>query len=99
MVFTAFMGLIVMHGIRSVDLTNRALMILKISVYGCLVAFALPYVEPQRLTVQQPSLVLSSLPVVLASFSFGNISLPLRKYFGEDGARLFRLIFFGSLIL
>lgn len=98
--FTLLFGLIVLLGIRSVDIVNRGLMTVKLLAYFCVVLLLTRYIQPDylfRSDIKQLS-SLGALTVTITSFGFSNVIPSLRAYFAGDVAQLKRAIFFGSFI-
>ena len=98
--FTILFGIIVLFGIRSVDIVNRGLMTVKLLAYLCVVLLLTPYIKPNYLLtgdIKQLS-SLGALTVTITSFGFANVIPSFRAYFAGDVVQLRRAIFFGSFI-
>lgn len=96
--FTALLGVIVFLGIRTVDYTNRILMIIKLGAFIVLSLFLLPHIKLKQYFDGQPLLLVPAITVVLTSFGFSTIIPSLRVYFHNDIRKLRKVILIGSLI-
>lgn len=98
--FTAIFGLVVYLGIRSVDYTNRLLMVLKFAGYFLLVIFLAPFIDTEKLSFSNwPAMTkATAMTVTITSFGFGAIVPSLRIYFAGDIKKLKKTIIIGSLI-
>lgn len=98
LLFTLLFGMIVYSGIRQVDALNRALMFLKLFIYGLVVISLASHVNVTNLTSATTRPMTSSLMLIITSFGFAIIVPNLRDYFNDDIPRLRRVIWLGSLI-
>ncbi len=97
-IFVVFFGIIVHCGIRTVDRTNRLLMVIKMGSYLLLVVLVIPHINLPALTVGNPRLLSGALMVVITSFGYATIIPSLRTYFNSDVKALRLAIGVGSLI-
>ncbi len=98
MIFTLVLGYVVYHGIRSVDLVNRVLMLAKLGAFVALVGFIAPHISFPKLTGGNYQAMMASVTVAITSFSFATIVPSLRVYFHDDVKKLRLIIWAGSLI-
>jgi tyrosine-specific transport protein len=98
LLFTALFGIIVYHGIRTVDYVNRGLMFGKLGVYLLLVIAISPHIQMPSLQVGSMSASMGCLMILAASFGFASIVPSLREYFNDDIRALRLVIWLGSLI-
>lgn len=98
--FTLLFGMIVLLGIRSVDIVNRGLMTVKLLAYVSVVLLLTPFISPSALAVGDVKQLssLQALTVTITSFGFANIVPSLRAYFGSDLVSLKKAIFWGSFL-
>lgn len=96
--FTLLFGIIVYGGIRQVDLLNRVLMFVKLTVYFLLVVLIAPHIRPSNFQGGDYQQISSSIMILLTSYGFAIIVPNLREYFNDDLRTLRKLIFIGSLI-
>lgn len=99
-VFTIVFGSIVYLGIRSVDYTNRGLMIVKFAAYFLLIFLLAPFISLDKLASGEFKNITSAtaITVTITSFSYATIIPSLRVYFAGDVKKLKKAIFIGSLI-
>ncbi len=95
--FVLLLGVVVVHGIRSVDYVNRGLMLSKLGVYLLLILLIAPSVRLPQLSGGH-TYMNGAIMVLLTSFGFATIVPSLRSYFHDDAAKLRRVIIIGSLI-
>lgn len=98
LIFTGALGFVVYCGIRQVDLLNRGLMFLKLSVYVLLVVLITPHVKSAFLQGGVAPQILSALMILVTSFGFAIIVPNLRDYFDDDVPALRKVVLIGSLI-
>ncbi len=96
--FTLIIGLVVFTGIRNVDWLNRLLMFTKLGILIVLISLLFPHVNSKALTLGNPLAALSSITVIITSFSFAVIIPSLRLYLDSDINSLRRSILIGSII-
>lgn len=98
--FTLVFGLVVWLGIRSVDYTNRVLMLVKFSSLFLLIFLLIPFVASDKLAVANWNNLTKTvaLTVTITSFGFGAIVPSLRVYFAGNIKKLKKAIIIGSLI-
>lgn len=98
--FTLLFGLVVLFGIRSVDIVNRGLMTVKMLAYVSVVLLLTPFVSPNYLLESNVKELtsLAALTVTITSFGFSSIIPSLRAYFAGDVIQLKRAIFLGSFL-
>jgi len=99
-IFTILFGLVVLLGIRSVDIVNRGLMTVKILAYCSVVLLLTPFISTDYLAYSDFKQLssLAALTVTITSFGFSNIIPTLRAYFAGDVVQLKRAIFWGSFL-
>jgi tyrosine-specific transport protein len=95
--FVVLFGYVVLLGTRSVDLSNRFLMGLKIAAFIGLVVLGLQAVKPQLLFRSEPRNAIFALPILVISFGFHNMIPSLTAYLGGDLKRVKKTIIGGSL--
>jgi tyrosine-specific transport protein len=96
--FTAIFGVVVYHGIQSVDFLNRGLMLAKLGTYLLLIFLISPHIQWPTLKSPLSSEMTGGLMVLVTSFGFASIVPSLRSYFHDDSNTLRQVIIFGSLI-
>lgn len=98
--FTVIFGTVVYLGMRSVDYSNRVLMMVKFAAYFLLVILLIPFVSTTKLAASNLSHLTSAsaLTVTITSFGFAAIVPSLRVYFHGDAKKLKTAIIVGSLI-
>lgn len=96
--FTAVFGLVVYHGIRTVDYVNRGLMFGKLFVFLSLVFLIAPHVQTQNFSGGRLEAIGGCLMILITSFGFASIVPSLRDYFEDDIRSLRKVILLGSLI-
>lgn len=99
-IFTTIFGTVVFFGIRTVDYTNRGLMVIKFTAYFLLVMLLAPLVSTAKLLDGNIHNITSAtaIMVTITSFGYAAIVPSLRVYFQGDVAKLKKAIFIGSLI-
>lgn len=98
MIFACGLGYIVFRGVRSLDILNRGLMIVKFGSLFLLIYLIFPHIKPDNLSQGDIRLVLSSLSVAVSSFGFAIVIPSLFDYFKGDVKKVRKIIFLGSLI-
>ncbi len=96
--FASVLGVIVIQGVRSVDMVNRTLMFLKLGAFILLIALIFPNVSLIKLNSGQFNYMTASITVAITSFGFATIVPSLRHYFQDDIKKLHLAILIGSLI-
>ncbi len=96
--FVLLLGVILFHGIKSVDWFNRGFMSFKFLVYLLLVIAILPHVKIPLLLVGKWRYLSPAILVAVTSFGYGTIIPSLRTYFHDDVRKLRLMIALGSLI-
>lgn len=91
-------GMIVYHGIRSVDLVNRVLMSVKLFICIAIIAFVAPHVELQRLAVGNMIWHGNVWLVIICAFGYAIILPSIRVYLNSNEKQLSRVVLIGSLI-
>ncbi len=92
------LGGIVYRGIYSVDLFNRILMLIKITICIILIATIVPHGQQQLLFDGSFKLNGNALLVIICSFGYAIILPSLRVYLNSDHKRLYRAVIIGSII-
>lgn len=95
--FVILFGSIAYFGTRVVDLTNRFLMVVKISAFISLLALGAGFIEPSKLTYMNIKYAFFPLPILIISFGFQNMIPTLNEYLGGDTKRVRRSILGGAL--
>lgn len=98
LLFTCLFGLVIYHGMRTVDYINRGLMFGKIGIYLLLVFIISPHIQLPSLQGGTLTAITSSLMVLITSFGFASIVPSLREYFKDDVSSLRKVILYGSLV-
>lgn len=98
LIFLSVLIYIVYKGIRSVDWANRGLMIIKFTVFFCLLFLILPHMKTHRLTFGDYRGILPAVMVVVTSFGFAIIIPTLRVYLKSNRKQLYSAICLGSFI-
>ncbi len=98
LIFTAILGAIVWHGIRSVDHVNRVLMTIKLLALALLILLIIPHVKTHALTVGNTHHLLGAITVVITSFGFASNVPTLCAYVNYDAKMIRRAIIIGSVI-
>lgn len=96
--FTVVFGLIVYHGMRTVDYVNRGLMFGKLFVFLSLVFLIAPHVQTHNISGGHIEAIGGCLMILITSFGFASIVPSLRDYFDDDIGSLRKVILLGSLI-
>lgn len=91
-------GCIVYFGAKRVDGLNRLLLIGLVISYFFITFMAVPHIEIEYLTAQQPSFLLAALPVAITAFGYQVIVPSLRTYLHGDTKKLTKVILIGSLL-
>ncbi|GHG05282.1 tyrosine-specific transport protein 1 [Deinococcus piscis] len=88
----------VLLGTRSVDGLTRVLFVLKLAVFGLILAVVLPRTAPQLLLTapQQTALYFSALPVFFTAFGFHAVMPSVTEYLGGKQRELRRAILWGT---
>ena len=98
LLFTVVLGAVVLTGVRSVDLTNRVLMLAKLGAYILVVMLVTPHVDLAKLEGGQPRKLLAALMVVMTSFGYASVLPSLRSYYKGHVATLRKVVAVGSLL-
>ena len=96
--FTLVLGSIVLRGIRSLDLVNRGLMLVKLATFALLIFLISPHIDSDKLRQGELRLVLSSVSVAVTSFGFAIVIPSLLDYFDGNVRKVRTIILAGSLI-
>lgn len=96
--FTLSLGLIVYHGVRSVDFFNRGLMFLKLAIFFILIFLISPHISLPLLQHRDVAYITPAIMILITSFGFASIVPSLRTYFNDDIRKLRLVIVIGSLI-
>ncbi len=96
---TIGVGIIVYHGIRSVDLCNRVLMSAKLIICLTLIALIAPHAHLHPL-INEGDLVWhgSAWLVIICAFGYATIIPSIRDYIGGSEKQLKRIVLVGSII-
>lgn len=92
------LGWIVYLGTRSVDLTNRYLVMGKIAAFICLIFIGAAHVNPNFLLRSNFSYVLFSLPMFVLAFGFQNMIPVLSSYMEGDHKRVRFSVLVGGIV-
>lgn len=97
-IFIVGFALIVLFGMRSVDLINRILLVGLVGAFVYLVFNIAPHVDAQYFVWGEVSYIWSVVPVVILSFT-SNIIIPtLKEYLDNDVKKLSRALILGGLV-
>lgn len=97
--FVMLFGSLAYFGTRTVDVTNRFLMVIKLGVFLALLSLSIGYVEPAKLERMVPRYAFFPLPILIISFGFQNMIPTLTDYLGGDVKRIKRAILSGALLI
>lgn len=99
-VFTLIFGAVVFFGVRSVDIANRWLMLIKLSTFFVVVIFLMPFVSVEHLMTGNLHYLtsVSAIMVTTAAFGWATLIPSLRVYFAGDIKQLKIAIVIGSII-
>ena len=97
-IFVAAMGYVVYGGIRSIDLFNRGLMIVKILAFIILIGLVIRHVEIPNLLTGDNRYLLSALAVVVVSFGFATSIPSILDYFDGNVKIVKQIIVWGTAI-
>lgn len=92
------LGGIVIHGIRSVDLTNRVLMTTKIIICLLLIGSVMPFSHANNLLLGSEQWSGNAWLVIICAFGYAVILPSIRDYIGNDKKALTRVVIIGSFI-
>lgn len=92
------LGGIVIHGIRSVDMTNRVLMTTKIIICLLLIGAVIPFTHASHLTLGDSHWNNNAWLVIICAFGYAIILPSIRDYLGNDKKQLTRVVMIGSFI-
>ncbi|HLD84735.1 MAG TPA: aromatic amino acid transport family protein [Coxiellaceae bacterium] len=92
------LGGIVTHGIRSVDLTNRVLVSVKLIIALLVIISVIPFVYPHQLMLGNTHWDNSAWLVIICAFGYAIILPSIRDYLGNDKKKLTRVIMIGSFL-
>lgn len=95
---TSVLALIVMRGIHSIDLVNRILMTLKLTVCLLLIFVILPHFSKQNILPGMHSISMPAFMVAICSFGYAIILPSIRVYLKSNRKHLNRVLFIGSLL-
>jgi tyrosine-specific transport protein len=98
LIFTAILGAIVWHGIRSVDHVNRVLMTIKLLALVLLIILITPHVKTHALTIGNTHHLLGAITVVITSFGFATNVPTICAYLKYDAKTIRRAIMIGSIV-
>lgn len=98
LLFAGLLGFVICQGMRSVDVVNRSLMIIKLGALILLVSMIFPSVSRLNLDGGQLHYLTASATVALTSFGFATIVPSLRSYFEDDTKKIRLAILWGSFI-
>lgn len=97
-IFVFLFGIIVMAGIKHVDLFNRLLMLIKLGSVLLLMILIAMHIDPINYNTGKATLLLPALTVAITSFGFSIIVPSLRNYFDGNIKKLRLAILVGSFI-
>ncbi len=98
--FTLVFGTVVYLGIKSVDRTNRVLMIIKFSTFFIVAYFLTPFISSTKLSDGHFNHItsVSAITITAAAFGWATLIPSLRAYFAHDIKNLKVAIIIGSFI-
>lgn len=91
------LGGIVMQGIRSVDLSNRVLMSIKLVICLLVILSIMPYVHTAHLSEGALHWHYHPWLIMVCSFGYATILPSIRDYLGVDARQMNRVFFIGSV--
>ncbi|MDO4264786.1 MAG: aromatic amino acid transport family protein [Deinococcus sp.] len=96
--YAALVAAAVLLGTRSVDGLTRVLFVLKLAVFGLILALVLPRTAPPLLLTapQQSALYFSALPIFFTAFGFHAVIPSVTEYLEGDQRELRRAILWGT---
>ncbi len=94
--FVVLFGSLAFFGTRTVDLTNRVLMVGKIAAFIFLLCIGFRYVEVGKLEYFDTKYAFFSLPILIISFGFQNMIPTLTHYLDNDIKRVKQSILAGA---
>ena len=89
---------LVMHGIRSVDLTNRILMSVKLIICLLLIGAVVPFSQVSNLMQGQNNWNANAWLVIICAFGYAIILPSIRDYLNSNRKQLNRVIMIGSIL-
>lgn len=92
------LGSVVMHGIRSVDFTNRILMSVKLIICLLLIGTVMPFVHVSNLMQGKNDLDVNAWLVIICAFGYAIILPSIRDYLNSNRKHLNRVIWIGSIL-
>ncbi len=97
--FFVIVGSVVALGIKSVDLVNRFIMLLKMGALIFLIFFSMFFINTKNLVSHNDFWALTkTFTVIITSFGYAIIIPSLRVYLNSDEKKLKLVVFFGSFI-
>lgn len=94
--FVLVFGWMTYLGAKTVDLTNRLLMVGKIGAFLLLIVTAAEYVKPEYLENTKIEYTFLALPILVISFGFQNMVPTLVKYMDGDTRRVKQAVIAGA---
>ncbi len=98
LIFTSLLGYVVYRGIRSVDIVNRGLMVIKLGIYFLILILIMPYFNLQKLSQGSLKHIPGAIMLMILSFGFGSIIPSLRTYLQDDIRKLRWVLIIGTVI-
>jgi tyrosine-specific transport protein len=98
LIFTGFLGVILMIGTRAADYFNRLLMAGLLLTYVGLVFLGSPHIDTTLLCHRDWSMTSFVLPMMIVSFGYHNLVPSLTTYLNRDRRRLKRALIVGGLV-
>lgn len=95
--FVLLFGSIAYFGTRTVDFTNRILMVGKIAAFVVLLIIAMRYIEVKKLEYFDIKYAFFPLPILIISFGFQNMIPTLSHYLDNDIKRVKQSIIYGAV--
>ncbi len=96
--FVLLFGFVVLSGVKLVDLFNRSIMLIKLSLIFLVIFFIVPHINYDFYAHSDLEFILPTVSIVITSFGFSIIVPSLREYFNDDVKKIRKVIILGSLI-
>jgi tyrosine-specific transport protein len=97
-IFVAVLGGVIYAGVKSMDIINRVLMLIKFIAFFALIILIFPHIKPAFLLAGDSRLALSAVTVAVTSFGFAIVIPSLFDYFDGNVKKIKYIILCGTLI-
>jgi tyrosine-specific transport protein len=98
LLFVIVLGSVVFKGVRSLDLVNRCLMILKFLAFFALIVLIAPHIKADNFIAGSGKYALSAFTIAMTSFGFAIVVPTLLEYFDGNVKKVRLILFIGTLI-